>query len=335
MRKRLEMMAALARRICDEERMKADVRGVLLFGSVAEGNVHSESDLDLVVIKAGQDAPVKRNKHKREGVIVDLWEHSLSCYENLFRKDWKPSAIFFYSLFLNILQACEILHDPDGRFGEYREKARKWSWPHACRTFIERRWERGLNAVRELDDSFEKLASMRRLFLVKACRTLVELGRPVSIRNKDYYLIFSKLSANLSMNDFRRVFGRIPSLRELESLVRGTLSLFAEEVPEREPWTEFEDARKHLSSNELFLVALSLQNAAYYLGCRGLKNRGVRIGEAGYLWPESELGLIEKTRAHWSPFYAMYQAIHNARSWRADEINECFTRIFPEVRMRT
>lgn len=335
MRKRLEMMTALARRICDEERMKADVSGVLLFGSVAEGNVHSESDLDLVVIKAGQDAPVKRNKHKREGVIVDLWEHSLSCYESLFRKDWKPSTMFFHSLFLNILQACEILHDPDGRFGKYREKALQWSWPDAARVFVEQRWKSGLSTVRELDDNFEKLASMRRLFLVKACRTLVELGRPVSIRNKDYYLIFSKLTANLSMNDFEKVFGGIPTRRELENLVRGTLSLFAEEAPEREPWTEFEDARKHLSSGELFLAALSLQNAAYYLGCRGLKNRGVRVRETGYLWPESELGLIEETREHWPPFHAMYQDIHNVKSWRADDINECFARIFPEARMRT
>ena len=335
MRKRLEMMAALARRICDEERMKADVSGVLLFGSVAEGNVHSESDLDLVVIRGGQDAPVKRNKHKREGVIVDLWEHSLSCYESLFRKDWKPSAIFFYSLFLNILQACEILHDPDGRFGEFRERALQWSWPRPCRAFTAQRWESGLDIVRALDDSFEKLASMRRLFLVKACQTLVELGRPVSIRNKDYYLVFSKLTANLSMNDFKHVFGRIPTQRELENLVRDTLSLFAEEAPEREPWTEFEDARKHLATGELFLVALSLQNAAYYLGCKGLKNRRIRVRETGYLWPESELELIEKTREHWPPFYTMYQDIHNVKSWRAEDVNDCFARIFPEARMRT
>jgi hypothetical protein len=239
--------------------------------------------------------------------------------------------MFFYSLFLNILQACEILHDPDGRFGEFRERALKWSWPHACSAFITQRWERGLDIVRALDDSFEKLASMRRLFLVKACRILLELGRPVSIRNKDYYLIFSKLTANLSMNDFKQVFGRIPTQGELENLVGGALSLFAEEVPEREPWTELEDARKHLAGGELFLVALSLQNAAYYLGCRGLKNRGVKIGKTGYLWPESELGLIEKTREHWPLFYTMYQDIHNIKSWRAEDVNECFAQIFPEA----
>ncbi len=40
----MEVMVSLARRICAEEEIKADVRAVLLFGSVAEGSVHLESD---------------------------------------------------------------------------------------------------------------------------------------------------------------------------------------------------------------------------------------------------------------------------------------------------
>jgi hypothetical protein len=196
---------------------------------------------------------------------------------------------------------------------------------------MERRWERGLGTFREIEDSFGKLAAMRRLFMVKASRRLLELGRSVSIRNKDYYLTFSKRNTELSMREFKRVFGRIASQKELEELVSRTLSLFAEEVPEREPWTELEDAHKHLTGGELFLVALSLQNGAYYLGCRGLKNRGVTLDEKGYLWPESELELLEKARDNWPEFYGIYKRIHNAKSWRLEEVNECFEQILPET----
>jgi predicted nucleotidyltransferase len=327
-RKRLEIMTSLAEKICDKERRITDVRAVLLFGSVVEGSVHSESDLDIVLVKVKGDETIKRNKHERKGIIVDMWEHPLSSYENLFRKDWNPSAMFFYSIFLNILQKCEILYDPDGRFRKYKEKALKWSWPRTCKEFIKRKWERGLNTLMEIDNRFEKLAAMRRLFLVKVCTYLLELGRPVSIRNKDYYLIFSNFNKELSVKDFRQVFGRIANQKELEELVKHALFMFAEEVPEREPWTELEDARKHLMSGDPFLVALSLQNGAYYLGCRGLKNRGVRMEEKGYLWPESELELIEKARDNWPEFYGIYKGIHNFKSWRPEEVKESFEQIF-------
>jgi predicted nucleotidyltransferase len=327
----LELLTSLAHEVCDEEKGDADVKGVLLFGSAARGDVHPGSDLDIVVIRAGQVEPIRRNKHERNGIIVDMWEHSLLNYENLFRKDWAPSEAPPYSLFLNILQESRILYDGDGRFRRYKEKAAEWSWPQACKELIERRWKRGLSTFRETKHSFGKLATMRRLFMVRATMRLLELGRPVSIRNKDYYKTFSKLRKKLSMKNFRRVFGRIANQKELAQLVKDTLSLFAEEVPEREPWTELEDAQKHQVSGESFLVALSLQNGAYYLGCRGLKNRGIRLDEKGYLWPESELELIEKTRDNWPKFYGIYQRIHNAKSWRLEEVNECFEQTLKEV----
>jgi predicted nucleotidyltransferase len=335
MRQLLDKMRSLAIRVCNEESVKPNVKGILLFGSVAKGNVHRESDIDVVVIKKGQDEPVRRNEHEREGIRVDMWEHSLSCYERLFQNNWDHSVMFTHSVFLNILQNCEILYDPDGRFGEYRQKALEWSWPQECKYYVEERLRRGLDTVRIVDGAFEKLASMKRLFLVKACVRLLELGKPVSIRNKDYYETFSESKNELSIKDFNRVFGRIPSREELPKLVKHTLSLFDEEVTGRGPWTELVDAQKYLSSGDLFLVALSLTNGAYYLGCRGLRNRGVRMQETGYLWPESEVELIEKSRENWPQFYELYQKMHNSKSWRAEEVDECFEHIFSEARSGT
>jgi len=328
MRELLGNMRFLATKICAEASQEPDVRGVLLFGSVAKGNVHAGSDIDIVIVKEGQQEPIKRREHERDGIQVDMWEHSLSNYEKLFQKDWNHSMMFMNSLFLNILQNCEIIYDPHGRFCDYREKALKWSWPSECRDFVEQRLRKGLDTVRKIDDTFEKLTSMRRLLLVKACRHLLEIGKPVSARNKDYYLMFSELNQELSMKDFRRVFGRTPTIEELNKSFRHTLVLFSNEVTEREPWTELVDARKHLSSGEVFLAAISLQNGAYYLGCRGLRNRKVRREETGYLWPESEVELIKKSKENWQEFYELYYAMHNAQTWQLEEVDECLKQIF-------
>ncbi len=211
MRELLENMRSLATRICDEESQEPSVKGVLLFGSVATGNVHAGSDIDIVVVKEEQEEPIKRNEHERDGIQIDMWKHSLSNYEKFFQKDWNHSMMFMNSLFLNILQNCEILYDPQGRFRRYRRKALEWSWPAECRNFVEQRLRRGLDTMKKINDTFEKLASMRRLFLVKACLHLLKLGKPVSIRNKDYYMMFLELNNELSTEDFLRVFGRIPN----------------------------------------------------------------------------------------------------------------------------
>jgi predicted nucleotidyltransferase len=331
----LDNLRSVARKVCNEESGKPNVRGVLLFGSVAKGNVHAKSDVDIVVVKEGQEEPIKRIEHDREDIRVDMWEHSLSCYDRLFQKDWDHSMMFMYSVFLNILQKCEILYDPDGKFRAYQDKIVEWKWPTECGDFVEQRFQRGLDAVKGIEDPFEKLVSMRRLFLLKACRRLLELERPVSIRNKDYYLVFSEPGHEFSITDFNRVFGRIPSREELGKLVKRTLSLFDEEVKDRGPWTELVDARNYLSSGDFFLATLSLLNGAYYLGCRGLSNRGVRMEENGYLWPESEVELVGKSKRKWLEFYELYQRMHNVKAWRASEIIECFEQIFSEPRART
>jgi predicted nucleotidyltransferase len=77
MRELLGNMRSLATRICDEASQEPNVRGVLLFGSVVKGNVHSGSDIDIVVVKEGQQEPIRRKEHEREGIQIDMWEHSL------------------------------------------------------------------------------------------------------------------------------------------------------------------------------------------------------------------------------------------------------------------
>lgn len=143
----------------------------------------------------------------------------------------------------------------------------------------------------------------------------------MSIRNKDYYL---KCKEHFSAQDFERVFGRTPDIDELGSLIKRAMDIFHDEVKDREPWTELKDAKNHLSNNQGFMATISLQNGAYYLGCIGLSNRHIDVDNKEFLYPESEMELIQKSRKHWREFHSMYKKIHNICAWNKQDIDFIF-----------
>lgn len=316
---RIKQMRNLALDISAKRRAEKGVVAVLLFGSVVKRNIHLESDVDIVIIKDTQENVIRRNESIVNGVRLDLWEHSLSFYENLFKKDWQPTEMFRCSLFLNILQECEVLYDKNSKFNNFRKNALQWKWPRRCKDFINHKLRRALNNYRERDyDRFEKLVYLRKLFLLNTCRELLGIGKPVSIRNKDLYL---KCKMHLAARDFETVFSRTPSLEELELLVESTLNLFHSEVKGRGPWTELKDAQNYISNRNGFMAAISLQNGAYYLGGVGLSNRSIKRENRDFLYPESEIELILKSKKYWKEFYDIYRKVHNVDAWNDEDID--------------
>ena len=318
-KKTLERMKSLAWKIAEEKKGEKDVVAILLFGSVAKGSIHSESDVDLVLIKDSRKNFIKRNQSIEEKIKIDLWEHSYSFYEQLFAKNWPPEQMFLYSLFLNILQECEILYDKESKFEKYKKNALKWKWPTNCKEFIGNKIEEAINNYeRGKYEKFEKLVYIRKLFLLYICERFLNAGKPVSIRNKDYYL---KCKEYFSVQEFKTVFGKIPDRKKMDLLIERILQIFYDEVKNREPWTELKDAENHFLNKENFMAAISLQNGAYYLGCEGLSNRGVKMKNKGFLYPESEIELIRKANKHWKEFYDLYRKIHNVEAWDNEEID--------------
>lgn len=322
MNERLQKMENLAWKISDERKGEEDVIAVLLFGSVAKGNVHPESDIDIVIVKDSEEHLIRRNESFMGGIKIELWEHSCSFYERLFKREWQPKQMFLYSLPLNILQECKVLYDRESKFEKFKKNAMKWNWPQNCKEFIKDKLRRALDNYKERDyDKFERLVYLRKLFLLDTCRRLLDIGKPVSIRNKDYYL---KCKEHFSLRDFEMIFGKIPDIEEIESLVERTIDIFHSEVKNREPWTELKDAENYLESKNDFMATISLQNGAYYLGCEGLSNRNVEMENEGFLYPESEIELIEKLRERWTEFYDIYRKVHNVDAWHEKEIDFTF-----------
>jgi hypothetical protein len=230
--------------------------------------------------------------------------------------------MFLYSLFLNILQECKILYDKESKFNRYKKNALKWKWPANCKEFIRNKIEKAINNYkRGYYGKFEKLVYIRKLFLLYTCKRLLDRGKLVSIRNKGYYL---KYKEYFSAQEFKTVFGKIPDRKKIDSLIKRTIQIFYDEVKDREPWTELKDAENHFLNKEDFIAAISLQNGAYYIGRVGLSNRGVKMKNKGFLYPESEIELIRNANKRWKEFYDLYRQIHNVEAWDDKEIEFAF-----------
>ena len=309
---RLVKMRTIANRIADENKHE-EVRAILLFGSVATGNIHPESDIDIVVIRDIEDQRMQRHQPKINGINVDQWDHPLSVYTNLFEQSWRPDEMLLYSLFLNILQNCEILYDPESRFCEYRDSALEWAWSEECKAFIQGKYEDAIQGLRASDLTlFETLIYLRKIVLLDTCKLLLDTGRPVSNRNKDLYHAHVQYS---SAQDFELVF-KVFDSTELEKLVDQCFTFFHAEIKNREPYTELTDAQKYLDNGDPFVALLCLQNGAYYVGKSGLKNRGANSHFYGLLNPEAEIELIQKSREIWPDFWDFYNKVHAVERWR-------------------
>ena len=302
-------MRGIAHEIANQYSNDSSIKGVLIFGSVVSGNVHKGSDLDIVVIEDSGSKRIERLPFSEQGVEVDLWKHSFDFYEGLFSGEMLPSEIFHQSMFLGILQSCEILYDPDSTFETLRSQAEKWVWHKDCvNHLLEKR--RNANEMYEGEelDEFESLLFSRKIVFLDTCIDLMKAGLPVSNRAKDLYM---KNAEHFQGDRFESVFQNHPSHNALGGLIRETMNMFEEELPERKPFTELSDAVKHHKNNKDFMAVISLQNGAFYVGRFGLRNRNVETTTRGYIYPDTEIELIRKAKNHWSEFYALYKRIHN------------------------
>ena len=302
-------MRTIATNIAQNNKKQDDTNAVLLLGSVSTGNIHPESDLDIVVIKNQEKPLIQRKQSTIDEIEIDLWEHSTYYYERLFKQDWKPDEMFLYSLFLNILQTCDILYDKNSKFIEYQKMALRWEWSESCKDFIQSKYDNTTLKMENLHPSgLEASLYQKKLLLLETCLMLFEQGMPVSNRNKDLYKRHVELSKS---NNFEDIWG-IPSVENLSELVEQGIAFFYSEIRNRELFTELYDARKHIENGEFFLSLISLQNGAYYVGRAGLVKRGVKLKKKGYFNPESEVELIQKSRETWPEFYTYYNRIHDS-----------------------
>jgi predicted nucleotidyltransferase len=105
------------------ERLAAELApgalGVALFGSVAQGTDHPQSDIDLF-LAAASDAGTEIRQV--EGRMVTLTRKTLADLEGAFTRPWEAVVA------VGAWRRARLLHDPGGHLARLQARAHDWTW---------------------------------------------------------------------------------------------------------------------------------------------------------------------------------------------------------------
>ncbi|MEV3936229.1 nucleotidyltransferase domain-containing protein [Glycomyces sp. NPDC049804] len=108
---------AIAERVAAE--LAPGTLGIGLFGSVAAGTDHPQSDIDLfLVVDTGAGTEVRQV----EGRMVTLSRKTRDDLEGGLAHPWEAVTA------VGAWRRARILHDPDGRMAALQARARAWTW---------------------------------------------------------------------------------------------------------------------------------------------------------------------------------------------------------------
>jgi len=109
--------AAIAERLATE--LAAETVGIALFGSVAKGTDHPDSDIDLILaVTAGEGVEVRQV----EGRMVTLTRKTPEALKAAFTHPWEAGAA------AGAWRFARLLHDPDAAMAALQSEARAWTW---------------------------------------------------------------------------------------------------------------------------------------------------------------------------------------------------------------
>lgn len=126
LRRLAEQYAALARQVLGE-----NLTSVVLFGSVARGQVRPDSDIDLLLIAR----QLPRGAFRRRELLDPIRDQLLGDLENLWARGvytdfvellrTEEEARHFHLLYLDMTQEASLLYDRDGFFAAVLERTRR------------------------------------------------------------------------------------------------------------------------------------------------------------------------------------------------------------------
>ncbi|MBU5439210.1 nucleotidyltransferase domain-containing protein [Tissierella sp. MSJ-40] len=100
-------------KVCEELKSDKSIAGIILYGSLAKGNNHKYSDIDLYVVK--EDEKDKTTFFFEDTVPIQISWRSVESFKSKFNKRTRGVPMGLVG---------KILYDPSGLIGEYMEKSR-------------------------------------------------------------------------------------------------------------------------------------------------------------------------------------------------------------------
>lgn len=226
--------ASLMKSIAEEKaqaiaRGKA-VKGIILVGSVAKGDVTRSSDIDLFCIGEFEH---KRQKDKIKDIFCDVSFVSTSFFQRAFEE----SDLLVKGTKIDFLRHGIVLYDPKGILGELKERAKSESWSDKD---LQTARKSALSAIQEFRETTKKfdlvknIVSIRGLCEIVGAYIVMKNGGLVfyppmymldSLKKTDFSITYQK--ANCLVGVSKEVAENIT--RKVEVLIYGFLKRYPEE----------------------------------------------------------------------------------------------------------
>ncbi len=262
----------------EEWKKRDEVKGIFTYGSFARGTATANSDLDLVIIWEGEEAPA-RLMSEHMGVNIDMDFMTPAMIEEIF--DDKEDQAFTVAGVISRLKGAHIEFDKDGMLITWLEKAATYSWPQNNMSAIKEHAEikfQQADGHLSSDDVVSAVHEMR--------RGIFDLARLVLMKNSLFNIIKpSEVLSDVRMLD-PMMYQLILRTFRLKGIDEGKMLTILEDV---ESWLEkavnrFEESEDIASDSPV--RAHLTQAQRYYYGSQTLTLNG-----------EFELAILEMRRA--------------------------------------
>jgi len=334
---RFQKMRELASKICAELMKEKYAIGAFLFGSMASGDIHEESDIDLAVVYNAVAADIRVGKDERlvDGVRLEVWRYPVVPFVNTFEDEKlrdKSDTWMWTPLWIECMQNGIVLADPTERLADWKAKANQWKWRQGEINGAVKQTRDNVNAAqRHLTNGnpFYSLICLREALTCLSAAHIMKNGLIPSFRPKDLSQKLSiikdkerELSAvfelvnDVSGLDYNSVEGLLVKLREFLDAEWGAKRIG--------PRSEYENARSCLLKRNLVGALLSTRYSAYWLGFHIINKREPRTEakiKAEICNGENHVNMIGKLANASDAFSGFYKQLHFAQKWNTPEMD--------------
>ncbi|MHA1881491.1 MAG: nucleotidyltransferase domain-containing protein [Candidatus Thorarchaeota archaeon] len=165
----------------DEWKKRDEVKGIFTYGSFVRGTATANSDLDILILWDGSEAPA-RLMAEHMGVTVDMDFITPSDLNNVFSGEDKNSIRI--AGIISRMKGAKVHFDTDGMLKKWLEQASKYVWPEELILGVKTGALEHLKNAESLLDQ-DKIAGA----IHQMRRGIYDLGRVAIMRNNIFSLI--------------------------------------------------------------------------------------------------------------------------------------------------
>lgn len=329
-----KQMWKLALSLCENLMMEKHAIGAFLFGSVATGNIHEKSDVDLAIVydEAATDLRWGKEIRKIDDTRVEVWRYSAKRFINTFEDEKlrnKANTWLWASLWIELMQKGKILADPTGRLAEWRKKAQRWKWRESETNPAWNQAKENLQFSEKCltrRDSFASILSLRESMTCLAAAHLMKHNLIPSFRPKELCakIRLVQVKENTLWNLFNSINDTATTNFEFVEGFLASLSSFVDAEwgkEHRGPRTELENAYGCLRKQDLAGALLSVRYAAYWLGFHILNKRDIKL-KAKICNAENHVAMAKKLANVMPVFYDFCQELHFVKQWNMQRLKD-------------